>query len=51
MSVKYTVGPEHRYWAVHEGTRVVALCPHMSEAQAIAEMLNRANAPKKGRKR
>lgn len=41
----YTVGPEYRYWPVYEGTRVVALCPNMSEAQAMVELLNRASAP------
>lgn len=45
---RFTTGPEYTYWPVFEGGRVVALCPNMSEAQRITEMLNEWAGPNKG---
>ncbi len=37
---RFTVGPDFRYWPIYDVTRIVALCPNMSEAQAVAAALN-----------
>ena len=36
----YSVGPEHVYWPVKDAAgTVIALCPNMSTAQAVASAL------------
>lgn len=42
----YSVGPEHVYWPVKDAAgTVIALCPNMSTAQAVASALQAGDEP------